>query len=718
MRSAGIFFLLGTALAPAAEEKAQFRAGAFAVDITPQEFPVVVNGNFFPAIAERARDPLHARCLVLDDGRTRAAICIVDTCLIPRELADAAKARVERQVGIPGSRILIAATHTHSAPSLMEALGSEADPRYPPFLVERIAEGFRNAAANLAPAKVGWAVAKAPDHTHCRTWIRRPDRMEVDPFGERSVRCNMHPGHQNPDAIGPSGPKDPDLSLLSVRSIDGRPIALLANYSMHYFGDGVAPVSADYFGAFAEKIRDLIGAREGEPPFVGIMSQGTSGDQMWMDYDKPRRRISMEDYAGELARIAFDAWKGIEHGDGVSIAMADRDLPLAVRLPDPKRLAWARETVKAMEGRTPKTLPEIYAKEQLWLVEHPLRSVKLQAIRIGGLGIAAISAEVFALSGLKIKARSPLDPTFTIELANGADGYIPPPELHRLGGYNTWACRTACLEAEAEPKIVEGVLELLEEVAGNPRRPAAVSQGPYARSVLAAKPVAYWRMEEMDGPKALDATGGGHHGRIEGGVAFFLDGPAAAAFSGEGAVKRAVNRAVHFAGGRMAAALDGLGPAYSVEMWFWNGLPSDARPGTGHLFSRGAPGAPGAPGDHLLIGGTRSVPGRLVFASMGDGSTAFLVGRTEIAPRTWHHATFARDGKRVAIYLNGKAELEAAGEAEIRFGDPAVDVCIGGRSDGAEGTGFEGKIDEVAVYDRPLSPEEIAARFRAAGVER
>src|SRR5439155_4616902 len=97
-----------------------------------------------------------------------------------------------------------------------------------------IAKGIEQAAKNLAPARIGWTVLQDAEHTHCRRWIRRPDRMLTDPFGDRTVRANMHPGHQSPDAIGPSGPVDAGLSILSVQSPDGRPIALLANYSMHY----------------------------------------------------------------------------------------------------------------------------------------------------------------------------------------------------------------------------------------------------------------------------------------------------------------------------------------------------------------------------------------------------------------------------------------------------------------------------------------------------
>ncbi len=126
----------------------------------------------------------------------------------------------------------------------------------------------------LEPARVGWNVIDDHEHTFCRRWVRRPDKMLEDPFGQRTVRANMHPGYQNPDAISaPAGPVDPALTVLSVQSRNGRPIAVLANYSMHYYG--AEPVSADYFGRFAGSLAKRINAQSVEPPFVGIMSQGS-----------------------------------------------------------------------------------------------------------------------------------------------------------------------------------------------------------------------------------------------------------------------------------------------------------------------------------------------------------------------------------------------------------------------------------------------------------
>jgi hypothetical protein len=671
-----------------------FQAGACAIDITPTNFPVIINGGFLPGSAEKANDPLHARVLVLDDGDARVGLCVIDTCLIPRELADEAKRLIHEATRLPPEHILLSATHTHSAPSLMQAHGSPPDPNYPAFLLPQIVEGFRRAVRQLAPARIGWAVVLAPDYTHTRVWIRRPDRVGTDPFGARTVRANMHPGYQNPDVIGPSGPSDPELSVVSLQSPEGKPIAMLANYAQHYFG--AEPVSADYYGRFAEKLRQLLAPRQADPPFVGIMSQGYSGDQQWMDYGEPQSSLSLDEYATALARLAVEACQHIRYQDWVPITMRDEDLALPVRLPDKQRLAWARGVVEQMQGRAPRTNPEIYAREQLWLEQHPVRNVKLQALRLGELGITAVSGEVFAISSLKIKAQSPLQPTLNIELANGEDGYVPPPEHHVLGSYNTWACRTACLEVNAEPKIVGALLTLLEEVAGRSRQRFSNPPGTYTQVVLQAEPMAYWRLDEISGQQALDAS---RHQRIalyEPGVVFYLDGPAFPAFSGLGTV----NRAPHFAGGRMIAPVALPREQYSVELWFWNGLPANVRDVTGYLFGWG---------DWLAIGGTNRAPGRLVFSNGSPGQ--MLTGTSEVPLKKWNHLVLTRDGSNVVVYLNGAPDIvgEAPfpGAADVRF------LYVAGREDPAET--FEGKIDEVAAYDRPLGAAEVLRHFQQAG---
>jgi hypothetical protein len=278
---------------------------------------------------------------------------------------------------------------------------------------------------------------------------------------------------------------DPALTLLGIETLDHRPLALLANYSQHYYGSPL--LSSDYFGRFAGHVAAELGVTsEGAAPFVAIMSQGTSGDLMWMDYGAPRREIGYDAYAREIAGRVGAMWRGLEWKTEAPLRVAERSLELRYRVPDESRLHWARKTAAALGERLPTALPDIYAAEALHLHARQKTEVKLQAIRVGDMGIAALPNEVFALTGLKLKARSPFAITMNIELANGAEGYIPPPEQHALGGYTTWPARTAGLEVQAEPRIVEALLSLLEEVAAKPRREPAVEHGPYARAVLAA----------------------------------------------------------------------------------------------------------------------------------------------------------------------------------------------------------------------------------------
>jgi Concanavalin A-like lectin/glucanases superfamily len=641
-----------------------FRAGAAAVDIAPEHFPVIVNGGFLAARAAKLNDPIRAKCLVLDDGSTRLAIVVVDSCMMPRELIDRAKAIAAEKTGIPADRMLISATHTHSAPSVMGALGTPPDVGYAASLPARIAAAIERAAANLEPARAGWVAVDDHEHTFCRRWIRRPDRMIDDPFGVRKVRANMHPGYQNPDAIAPSGPVDPALTVLSIQSTAGRPIAVLANYSMHYYG--AEPVSADYYGRFADALARRIGAEpkpgSTTPPFVAMMSQGTSGDQMWMDYGQPKKDPGLDAYADAVAASAERAYRSVAYRTDVPLAVVETTLVLGRRLPDEARLAWARGVIAGMKDRdAPRTLPEVYAREAVFLHDEPSRELKLQAIRIGPLGITAIPNEVFAITGLKLKMQSPFDLTMNIELANGSEGYIPPPEQHALGGYTTWPARTAGLEVQAEPKIVAAVLQLLEQVAGRPRRAIQVPKSPYAEAVLASKPMAYWRLDDIEGAAAIDSGGRSRQGTFEGGFALFLPGPVAPGLTTPGRI----NRAVYLAGGRLKTTLDRLPPTNAIELWFWNSGGPESR------------------------------------------------GQLKTTPRIWHHLVRTRGPRNLKVYLDGVLGAEMIGD-NSGDADWALEwLSLAGRS--GEGPGFEGLIDEVAIYDRALEPAEIAAHLRAAG---
>jgi hypothetical protein len=124
-------------------------------------------------------------------------------------------------------------------------------------------------------------------------------------------------------------------------------------------------------------------------------------------------------------------------------------------------VARAEQILANAQGRELRGSEEVYARETVMLKNYPEElPLLIQTLRIGDLGIAAIPCEVFVEIGLAIKAKSPLKQTFTIELANGYNGYLPTPEQHKLGGYETWRARSSYLEVDAAPKIFDAVMAL------------------------------------------------------------------------------------------------------------------------------------------------------------------------------------------------------------------------------------------------------------------
>ncbi len=230
-----------------------------------------------------------------------------------------------------------------------------------------------------------------------------------------------------------------------------------------------------------------------------------------------------------------------------------------------------------------------------------------------------------------------------IELANGGDGYIPPAEQHPLGGYNTWAARSAGLEVTAEPRIVAKDLELLERVMQKTRRRFNQSIGPEAKQITDSHPLIYYRLHELSGPVAIDASGNQRHAAIEPGVLFFLEGDDKLPFT-EGEP----NRCAHFAGGRLRTSLQECSGEYTLSMSFWNGMPDESRDVAGWMFSHDEEFSTTAAGVHLGLGGKGELGGKLVLQL---GNSAPVVGKQVISRWSWHRIKLTRTQERSARVL-------------------------------------------------------------------
>lgn len=471
--AAALVALAALALLPgagAAQPARAFRAGAATSNITPK-LGTSINGNMTDARAAHVHDELHARCLVLNDGTTKIAFAVCDACMVPQSVTEAVRKLVQEETGIPADHVLISATHAHSCGTLTAVFQSDPDADYPAFVVRRIADGIRRADHNLAPARVGWGAGQVADQLFNRRWRMKPGTPLPNPFGGTD-QVKMNPGVGNPNLLEPAGPVDPEVSVLSVVTPEGRPIALLANYSLHYVGGtGPATLSADYYGAFADRVAQLLGAEHQDPPFVALMSNGTSGDVNNINVrgstEKLPSYVKIRQVADEVAAEVARVQKGIRHRDFAALTAAAAQLTLGVRRPSAAEVARAKEILAAAKPGEPLAgLDAIYAHETMQMAGYPAEvPVMLQAFRIGDLAIAAAPCEIFAEIGLELKRRSPIRPLFAISLANGYNGYLPTPEQHALGGYETWRAKSSYLEVEASRKITARLLALLEQLA-------------------------------------------------------------------------------------------------------------------------------------------------------------------------------------------------------------------------------------------------------------
>ena len=110
-------------------------------------------------------------------------------------------------------------------------------------------------------------------------------------------------------------------------------------------------------------------------------------------------------------------------------------------------------------------LAQNYARSTIAAAERPEETIKviIQAIRIGDLAVCGIPFETFVETGLDLKKRSPFPQTMVVGLANGRHGYLPTPEQHALGGYETWL-GTNVVQEDTSVILTKNLLEMLAEL--------------------------------------------------------------------------------------------------------------------------------------------------------------------------------------------------------------------------------------------------------------
>lgn len=294
--------------------------------------------------------------------------------------------------------------------------------------------------------------------------------MPLNPFG-RMDTVKMNPG-TDPNTIDrPAGPTDPDITIISVQGAKRKPLALYANYSLHYVGGAPAgEMSSDYFGEFARVMPSRV---RGDENFVAMMSNGTSGDINNIPFGVTRPpREPFEQIRIVAQKAADTAWlahqKIDKHLGDVKLGMLQREITLKYRRPSAQDVAEAKAVLAVKDKDAIEKLPRLaknYAGSVVSAAERVEESVTVpvQAIRIGDFVVCGIPFETFVEIGLDLKKRSPFAQTMVVGLANGRHGYLPTLEQHKLGGYETWL-GTNQVQEDTSVILTNNLLEMMAEL--------------------------------------------------------------------------------------------------------------------------------------------------------------------------------------------------------------------------------------------------------------
>ena len=426
----------------------ELKAGAAATNITPH-LGTVLAGSLTARIAEDVHDELYAKAVVLDDGTARLALVVCDLICAPRAYLDRAKERVEQACGIPRSNVMVSCTHTHTGPAPSDLLDVEQEQEYMEFATGKIADSVSLAARRLRPCEIGFETGYEDRLVFNRRYWTK----------DGSVRTN--PGYGNADVVRPAGPVDPEVGVLCVREPEGRTIALLANYALHYVGGGSGTaVSADYFGFFAEAIQRMKGET-----FTALLANGACGDINNIDiHHRPAKQepyAHARSVAAMLAAEVVKVWERMTFSSSCTLAAAMEEVTVGVRRPSPEELAAAEELLQAPEKATDRD--RVYAQDAVKISRMPTTmDTWVQVLRVGELGVVALPGEMFVEIGLAVKEKSPFEPTFVIELANDYAGYVGTRNAYDEGGYETQLALSSRVTPEAGEKMMDAALRLLE----------------------------------------------------------------------------------------------------------------------------------------------------------------------------------------------------------------------------------------------------------------
>ncbi len=433
---------------PAREEPPDLRVGAAAVNLRCDE-KMVLAGMLESRYANEQEGELRAVAVVIEKpGQAKLAIVGCDVLWVPRSLADAAVAEIEKTTGIPPAHVLINASHTHHAPSTAPAHAFGVSPEFCAELRGAIVRAVQRANDRLKGGEASFFFHLGEEKT-----IGGNSRLLL---GDGNITW-LNPLREAGGKGKPTGPFDPQLPVLDFRDASGKTRALIYNHSTHTIGTraGREVRSAGFYGLAAQELERELGG-------VVCFLEGASGST------HNTTSVPVAECIERLKAAVREARSKAEHRPVTRLAGIRRSFRFRVRhFDDAEEDAKVARYTKKYATQHSDRIRELFAQQRRQLRDHQgeERETWVQAIVIEDVAIVGVPAEYFTSLGVDIKKRSPFSYTYVAELANDWIGYLPDREGHRLGGYQTWTGLHSYAEPGTGEHVADEAVRILNELA-------------------------------------------------------------------------------------------------------------------------------------------------------------------------------------------------------------------------------------------------------------
>ncbi|MBR5022722.1 MAG: hypothetical protein IKY18_05940 [Oscillospiraceae bacterium] len=429
------------------------QAGFSRVNVTPM-MGIPMRGYFKERYAEAVLDDLEIVAVALACGETKTLLMAIDNLQIGTKLVKNYQERISEKTGIAKEAIFIHSTHTHTAGMLDMDSKNELVLEYTEFVGKRFVDVAVFALNDLKPAKMGWAVGKAPGIA----FVRR--------FRMKDGKVRTNPGVGNPDILHPIGDIDDRVNVIRFDR-EGAETIVMANMGCHPDVVGGNKISADWPAMFRrrlEKSLDNVKAiffngAQGDINHVNVNAKDGDFNDTFHDFDDVDRGYGHARHMGNvMAGAVLQVYDKVNYRDVDTIRFAYKVSELPSNMPKPEDMPLARKYHELHLAGKDSEIP-FKGMELTTVVAEAGRMVRLEhgpetfplglsAVTIGPVALLGIPGEPFNGIGLGIKEAKGWEVVMPCCLTNGSEGYFPMQDSYDEGGYEARSSRYKAGTAE------------------------------------------------------------------------------------------------------------------------------------------------------------------------------------------------------------------------------------------------------------------------------